>query len=196
MKALVIVDLQNDFLPGGALEVPEGDIIVERINDILNNYDLIIATKDWHPEDHISFASNHKNKDVGDVINYEGINQILWPDHCIQKSPGSDFPKNFNSSKIKKIIYKGQNSNIDSYSAFYDNAKDASTGLADFLRIKKVEKVDFVGLATEYCVKFTALDSVSEGFYTRVITKCTKGLNENDCKLAFDEMRDKGIVLI
>ncbi len=196
MKTLVIVDLQNDFLPGGALEVPDGDIIVERINDILNNYDLIIATKDWHPEDHISFASNHKNKDVGDVINYEGINQILWPDHCIQKSPGSDFPKNFNSSKIKKIIYKGQNSNIDSYSAFHDNSKNASTGLADFLRIKKVEKVDFVGLASEYCVKFTALDSVSEGFYTRVITKCTKGLNENDCKLAFDEMRDKGIVLI
>ena len=181
MKALVIVDLQNDFLPGGALEVPEGDIIVERINDILNNYDLIIATKDWHPEDHISFASNHKNKDVGDVINYEGTNQILGPDHCIQKSPGSDFPKNFNSSKIKKIIYKGQNSNIDSYSAFYDNSKNASTGLADFLRIKKVEKVDFVGLASEYCVKFTALDSVREGFYTRVITKCTKGLNENDC---------------
>ena len=98
--------------------------------------------------------------------------------------------------KIKKIIYKGQNSNIDSYSAFYDNAKDASTGFTDFLRIKKVEKVDFVGLATEYCVKFTALDSVSEGFYTRVITKCTKGLNEYDCKIAFDEMRDKGIVLI
>ena len=91
---------------------------------------------------------------------------------------------------------KGQKSNIDSYSAFYDNAKDASTGLADFLRIKKVEKVDFVGLATEYCVKFTALDSVREGFYTRVITKCTKGLNEDECKLAFDEMRDKGIVLI
>ena len=196
MKALVIVDLQNDFLPGGALEVPEGDMIVEKINDILDNYDLIIATKDWHPKDHISFASKHKNKDVGDVINSEGINQILWPDHCIQNSPGSDFPKNFNSSKIKKIIYKGQNSNIDSYSAFYDNDKDASTGLTDFLRIKKVEKVDFVGLATEYCVKFTALDSVSEGFYTRVITKCTKGLNEYDCKLAFDEMRDKGIVLI
>ena len=196
MKALVIVDLQNDFLPGGALEVPEGDMIVEKINDILDNYDLIIATKDWHPKDHISFASKHKNKDVGDVINYEGINQILWPDHCIQKSPGSDFPKNFDSSKIKKIIYKGQNSNIDSYSAFYDNDKDASTGLTDFLRIKKVEKIDFVGLATEYCVKFTALDSVSEGFYTRVITKCTKGLNEYDCKLAFDEMRDKGIVLI
>ena len=196
MKALVIVDLQNDFLPGGALEVPEGDMIVEKINDILDNYDLIIATKDWHPKDHISFASKHKNKDVGDVINYEGIDQILWPDHCIQKSPGSDFPKIFNSSIIKKIIYKGQNSNIDSYSAFYDNSKDASTGLTDFLRIKKVEKVDFVGLATEYCVKFTALDSVSEGFYTRVITKCTKGLNENDCKLAFDEMRDKGIVLI
>jgi len=171
-------------------------MIVEKINDILDNYDLIIATKDWHPKDHISFASNHKNKDVGDVINSEGINQILWPDHCIQNSPGSDFPKNFNSSKIKKIIYKGQNSNIDSYSAFYDNDKDASTGLTDFLRIKKVEKVDFVGLATEYCVKFTALDSVSEGFYTRVITKCTKGLNEYDCKLAFDEMRDKGIVLI
>ena len=99
LKALVIVDLQNDFLPGGALEVPEGDMIVKKINDILDNYDLIIATKDWHPKDHISFASKHKNKDVGDVINYEGINQILWPDHCIQKSPGSELtPKNFDLS--------------------------------------------------------------------------------------------------
>tara|TARA_A100000164_G_scaffold125379_1_gene111260 strand:- start:1318 stop:1908 length:591 start_codon:yes stop_codon:yes gene_type:complete len=196
LKALVIVDLQNDFLPGGTLEVPGGDEIVEKINDILDNYDLIIATKDWHPKDHISFASNHKNKNVGDVIISEGINQILWPDHCVQQSSGSDFPKNFNNSKINKIIYKGQNSNIDSYSAFFDNAKDSSTGLTDFLRIKKVEKVDFVGLATEYCVKFTALDSVNEGFYSRVITKCTRGLNNNDCKLAFNEMRDKGIVLI
>ena len=196
MKALVIVDLQNDFLPGGTLEVPEGDKIIDKINDILDNYDLIIATKDWHPKDHISFASNHKNKYVGDIISSKGINQILWPDHCVQQSSGSDFPENLNSSKIKKIIYKGQNPNIDSYSAFYDNAKDASTGLTDFLKERKIEKVDYVGLATEYCVKFTALDSVNEGFYTRVITKCTKGLNENNCKLAFDEMRNKGIVLI
>ena len=196
MKALVIVDLQNDFLPGGSLAVPEGDQIIESINETMDNYDLIIATKDWHPLDHISFASNHQNKKVGDKIRINNIDQILWPNHCVQESFGSEFPKSLNFSKIKKVIYKGQNPNIDSYSGFYDNFKEASTGLTNFLKENKVEKVDFVGLATEFCVKFTALDSVREGFYTRVITKCTKGIDELECKKAFEEMRSEGIVLI
>tara|TARA_B100001057_G_scaffold431930_1_gene459750 strand:- start:648 stop:1238 length:591 start_codon:yes stop_codon:yes gene_type:complete len=196
LKALVIVDIQNDFLPGGSLPVPEGDKIINSINEIMDDYDLIIATKDWHPSDHISFASNHQNKKVGDLININKVDQILWPNHCVQESFGSEFPKNLDFSKVHKVIYKGQNSNIDSYSGFFDNNKDSSTGLSEFLKEKKVEKVDFVGLATEYCVKFTALDSVKEGFYSRVITKCTKGLDELECKNAFDEMRLEGIVLI
>lgn len=141
MKALVIVDIQNDFLPGGSLPVPEGDKIINSINEIMDDYDLIIATKDWHPSDHISFASNHQNKKVGDVININKVDQILWPNHCVQESFGSEFPKNLDFSKVHKVIYKGQNSNIDSYSGFFDNNKDSSTGLSDFLKEKKLKKL-------------------------------------------------------
>ena len=120
----------------------------------------------------------------------------MWPNHCIQDSDGSNFPVELDSNKIDKVIYKGMDSGIDSYSGFFDNAKNKSTGLSEFLKEKKVEKIDYVGLATEYCLKFTALDSVSEGFYTRVITKCIRGIDSNDCRFAFEEMRSQGIVLI
>ena len=196
MKTLLIIDVQNDFLPGGSLAVPEGNLIIERINDIMENYDLIVATKDWHPKDHISFASSHQDKKVGDIIKVNKNTQILWPDHCIQNEIGSEFPKLLNSSKINKIIYKGSDRNIDSYSGFYDNDKKLSTELSDYLKSKKVEKVDCVGLATEYCVKFTAIDSIREGFYTRVISKCTKGLIDEDIKTSLDEMRSLGIIII
>ena len=196
MKTLLIIDVQNDFLPGGSLAVPEGNLIIERINDIMENYDLIVATKDWHPKDHISFASSHQDKKVGDIIKVNKNTQILWPDHCIQNEIGSEFPKLLNSSKINKIIYKGSDRNIDSYSGFYDNDKKLSTELSDYLKSKKVEKVDCVGLATEYCVKFTAIDSIREGFYTRVISKCTKGLIDKDIKNSLDEMRSLGIIII
>ena len=196
MKTLLIIDVQNDFLPGGSLAVPEGNLIIERINDIMKDYDLIVATKDWHPKDHVSFASNHHGKKVGDSIKVNENTQILWPDHCIQNDIGSEFPKELNSEKINKIIYKGSDKNIDSYSGFYDNDKKLATELNEYLKNKRVEKVDCVGLATEYCVKFTAIDSIREGFYTRVISKCTKGLIEEDIKNSIDEMRSLGNIVI
>jgi nicotinamidase/pyrazinamidase len=196
MKALLVIDVQNDFLPGGKLEIKGGNQIISKINDLMNNYNLIVATKDWHPENHISFSSNHEGKKVGDIIKYNGINQILWPNHCIQESFGSKFPKELNYNKINKIVYKGTNKDIDSYSGFNDNAKDASTELSVFLKDKGVDKLDCVGLATEYCVKHTALDAVKEGFNTRVIMSCTKGLSNNDIKDAINEMRINGIVII
>ncbi len=196
MKALLVIDVQNDFLPGGKLEIKGGNQIISKINDIMNSYNLIVATKDWHPENHISFSSNHEGKNVGDIIKHNGINQILWPNHCIQETFGSKFPKELNHNKINKIIYKGTNKDIDSYSGFNDNAKDTSTELSIFLKDKGVDKLDCVGLATEYCVKHTALDAVKEGFNTRVIMSCTKGLSNNDIKDAINEMRLNGIVII
>ena len=196
MKTLVIVDIQNDFLKGGSLAVPEGEKIIKPINKIIKQYDLVIATKDWHPKNHISFASNHTDKKIGDIINVNGLDQVLWPDHCIQNSFGSDFPEQLDISKLAKVVYKGSDADIDSYSGFYDNANFRSTGLSDYLKSKNINKIDYVGLATDYCLKYTALDSVSEGFKTRVLINCIKGIDEKDCKLALNEMKSKGVELI
>lgn len=196
MKALLVIDIQNDFLPGGSLEVKEGDLIISEINEIMSNYDLIVATKDWHPKNHISFASSHSNKNVGDIVNVNGVKQILWPDHCVQDSYGAKFPHKLNFNKIDEIIYKGTARDVDSYSGFNDNTDGASTELTKFLKDKRVDKLDCVGLATEYCVKHTALDAIQEGFSARVIMRCTKGLSKNDIEDAIDEMRLKGIVII
>lgn len=196
MKALIIIDVQNDFLVNGSLEVPNGNDVIEPINSIMKNYALVVATKDWHPFNHVSFASNHPDKKIGDIIKVDNHDQILWPDHCIQESKGSDFPETLNSKIIKKIIYKGINSQIDSYSGFHDNGKIRSTGLSDFLKTNNVTSVDYVGLATEYCVKFTVLDSIEEGFKTRVIVKGIKGINLEESNKALNEMRLKGIDLL
>ena len=177
MKALVIIDVQNDFLINGSLAVPNGNDVIEPINKIINNYTLVIATKDWHPLDHVSFVSNHLDKKIGDVVKINNIDQILWPEHCVQKSKGSDFPTTLNFKAINKIIYKGTNSQIDSYSGFHDNGKIRSTGLSDYLKANNVTSIDYVGLVTEYCVKFTVFDSIKEGFKTRVILKGIKGIN-------------------
>ncbi len=196
MKTLVIVDIQNDFLKGGSLAVPEGEKIIKPINKIIKQYDLVIATKDWHPKNHISFASNHSDKKIGDIINVNGVDQVLWPDHCIQNSYGSDFPEQLDISKLAKVIYKGSDANIDSYSGFFDNGHFRSTGLSDYLKSKYVYKIDYVGLATDYCLKYTAIDSVSEGFKTRVLINCIKGIEEKGCELALNEMKSKGVELI
>ena len=163
---------------------------------IIKQYDLVIATKDWHPKNHISFASNHSDKKIGDIINFNGVDQVLWPDHCIQNSYGSDFPEQLDISKLAKVIYKGSDANIDSYSGFFDNGHFRSTGLSDYLKSKYVYKIDYVGLATDYCLKYTAIDSVSEGFKTRVLINCIKGIEEKGCELALNEMKSKGIELI
>ena len=196
MKALIIIDVQNDFLVNGSLEVPNGNDVIEPINSIMKNYALVVATKDWHPFNHVSFASNHPDKKIGDIIKVDNHDQILWPDHCIQESKGSDFPETLNSKIIKKIIYKGINSQIDSYSGFHDNGKIRSTGLSNYLRAKNVTSVDYVGLVTEYCVKFTVFDSINEGFETRVILSAIKGINIKESNQALTEMKKKGANLL
>ena len=196
MKALAIIDVQNDFLINGSLEVHDGNDVIEPINQIINNYALVVATKDWHPLDHVSFASNHPGKKAGDVVKVNGHEQILWPDHCVQETKGSNFPETLNYKIINKIIYKGIDPKIDSYSGFHDNGKIRSTGLSDYLRANDVESIDYVGLATEYCVKFTVFDSIEEGFKTRVILKGIKGIDFKESKNALNEMQSKGIDLL
>ena len=163
---------------------------------MMKNYELVVATKDWHPLNHVSFASNHAGKKIGDFIKVNNLDQILWPDHCVQKSKGSDFPETLNYEKINKVFCKGINSQIDSYSGFYDNAKIRSTGLSDYLNAKNVTSIDFVGLVTEYCVKFSVLDSIEENFKTRVILKGIKGINIEESNKALNEMKSKGVDLL
>ena len=196
MNALILIDIQNDFLPGGSLEVPKGDEIIDNVNFIMDNYNIVVATKDWHPKDHISFASNHKNKNVGQIIKINNLDQMLWPDHCIKDSKGSEFPKKLNAHKIHKIFYKGVDSDIDSYSGFYDNGKIRSTGLSNFLKKSNINQVDIVGLATDYCVKYSSIDAYNEGFKTKVLCSCVRGISVQTTEIAFKEMKDMGISII
>src|SRR6056297_2006586 len=169
MDALIIVDVQNDFLPGGSLAVPDGDKIVPVINTLQDKFELVVATQDWHPEDHGSFASNHEGKEPFDKTLREGLEQILWPDHCLQSSKGADFTGKLNNKRIEAIFRKGMEKQIDSYSGFFDNGKKKATGLADYLRGRGVERVFIAGLAADVCVGFTTLDALELGFETFVI---------------------------
>ena len=164
MKTLIIVDVQNDFMPGGALEVREGDKIVPVINRILPKFDLVVATQDWHPANHKSFAINHANKKEFEVIQLHGLEQKLWPPHCIQGTPGADFHRDLNMKPVEAIFRKGMDKEIDSYSGFYDNGHKKSTGLAGYLKEKNAEDLYFCGLAADICVYFTILDALREGF--------------------------------
>ena len=191
MKALILVDIQNDFLPGGALAVPKGDEVIPVANRIAPRFDLVVATQDWHPRDHGSFAANHPGKKVGDVIGLHGLPQVLWPVHCVQGTAGAEFAPALDVSRVRRVFQKGTDPAIDSYSGFFDNGHRRSTGLADYLREQGVTQVFVMGLATDYCVKFTALDAVRAGLKTTLIEDGCRGVNlrPGDSEAAVAEMR-------
>jgi nicotinamidase/pyrazinamidase len=192
VKALLLIDIQNDFLPGGTLAVPRGDKIIPVVNKLQNYFELVVATQDWHPKDHKSFASNHKNKKPFDVIDSNGLEQILWPDHCVQGTKGADFSSQLSINKMEAIFRKGTNPEIDSYGGFYDNYHLKSTGLADYLRGKKVDEIYVTGLAGDICVYWTALDGLTEGFKTYIIEDATSPLNVEEFKKTNKHFKEKG----
>lgn len=192
MKTLVIIDLQNDFTPGGSLAVPGGNEIVATVNRLQHEFDLVVATQDWHPRDHSSFAANHLNKKEFEKIEWEGLEQVLWPIHCVQNSNGANFHAGLETARIEAIFRKGTNTEIDSYSGFYDNAHLKSTGLAGYLKDKGANELYFCGLAAEYCVYFSIMDSLQEGFSAVLIEDATRALNLPDFTKAKREILDKG----
>ncbi len=198
MKALIIVDVQNDFCPGGALEVREGDQVVPVINRLQPRFDLVVATQDWHPANHGSFAANHPGRRPGEVVELAGLPQILWPVHCVQDTYGAELHPALDRSRIARVIHKGTDPAIDSYSGFFDNGRRAATGLEQYLRERNVDEVYVCGLATDYCVKATALDARSLGFKTSLIEDAARGveLRPGDVQRAIDEMRSAGVEIV
>jgi nicotinamidase/pyrazinamidase len=196
-NALILVDLQNDFVPGGALGVPQGDAVIPIANRLIRSgvFDLVIATQDWHPRDHGSFAANHRGKTPGDVVNLNGLRQILWPVHCVQNTRGAEFVAGLEIGGVDKIIQKGTDPWIDSYSAFFDNAHRKSTGLDRYLKARNITDVYLAGLATDYCVKFSALDARRLGFVVHVIEDACRGVNlrHGDVDAAIEQMRSIGV---
>lgn len=194
-SALILVDLQNDFLPGGALAVPQGDEVIAIANRLQPYFHLIVATQDWHPANHGSFASQYDDRSVGEVIDLHGLPQVLWPDHCVQGSDGAELCKSLNLRSISRVFPKGTQRHRDSYSGFFDNGGEHETGLASYLRERKVTDVYLLGLATDYCVRATALDSCKLGFRTWLIQDACRGveLTPGDCAAAIQEMTKAGV---
>lgn len=196
MKTLIIVDPQIDFMPGGALPVPDGDRIIPVINRILPNFDLVIATQDWHPERHQSFAVNHPGKNEFDVIELDGLEQTLWPVHCVQGTPGAEFHSDLETRPIEAIFRKGMEEGIDSYSGFYDNGHRKSTGLTGYLKEKGTTDLYFCGLAADICVYFTLKDALQEGFSSHLIEDAAIPLNQTDYMEIKEELRSRGAKII
>lgn len=200
MKALLIIDVQNGFCPGGNLPVPDGDKVVPVINQLIEegSYDLVVASQDWHPADHGSFASQHPGARPFDMGTLSGQPQVLWPDHCVQTTPDADFHPDLNTHAIDYIQQKGENPAVDSYSAFRDNDQAAVTGLAGYLKAQQVKELDICGLATDYCVKFSALDARDMLPDVKVcfIEDASRGIDPNGVTAAIAEMREKGVAII
>ncbi|HEX6226521.1 MAG TPA: bifunctional nicotinamidase/pyrazinamidase [Chryseolinea sp.] len=192
MTALILVDIQNDFMPGGALPVPFGDEIIPLVNELQNAFSLIVATQDWHPGNHKSFASNHDNRRAFEKIELHGIEQVLWPDHCIQGSVGAQIHSSLELNRVEAIFRKGMDAEIDSYSAFYDNGYKKNTGLAGYLRERRIKKVFVCGLAADYCVYYTAKDSLKENFETYVIEDATRAIDTNGFVKAKESILSSG----
>ena len=196
MKTLLIIDVQNDFMPIGSLPVPNGDKIVSIINEIQPKFDLVIATQDWHPEDHISFASNHNGASPFNEIKIKGQPQILWPNHCVQGSKGAELHPKLNTLKCETIFRKGTDKEIDSYSAFYDNGHLKSTGLAGYLKEKGTTQLFICGLAADICVYYSIRDAVKEGFDCFFIEDASEALDNEDFKKIKEDMIDMGVKII
>lgn len=189
MKALLLVDIQNDFLEHGALAVPHANEIIPVVNQIILDFDLVVATQDWHPDNHKSFASQHCDKNVFDQIDLYGLNQTLWPNHCVQGTFGAEFHKDLNTNPISVVFRKGMNPDIDSYSGFFDNGKKYDTGLLAFLQAKQVTEVYVSGLAGDFCVQYTANDALQAGFKTFMIDEAIRSIDSNN----FDSIKQQFI---
>lgn len=196
-QALLIVDVQNDFLPGGALPAPGGDEVIPVINRLIDEFPLVIASKEVHPKEHVSFATTHEKK-AGERVRVDEFEQILWPDHCVEGSFGAEFPVSLNTQGIDRVIEKGIDPSIDSYSAFFDNLHRRDTGLDALLRSLEVNDLLIVGIATDYCVKYTALDACALGYSTSVDLAGCRGieLEAGDVDRACWEMELAGVQLI
>lgn len=194
MRALLVVDVQNDFMPFGSLPVRDGDQVVPVANALASAFDLVVATQDWHPASHGSFASNHPGASPGDVVELGGVEQVLWPDHCVQNSPGASFHSGLDVARISAVVRKGTDPDIDSYSGFFDNGHRKDTGLAELLRETGVTDIWIAGLTTDYCVKFTALDGVELGFGVTIVSDGVRAVNlaAGDGAAALRAMRDAG----
>ena len=192
MNALLLIDIQNDFMPGGRLAVPDGDAILPLVNALQPQFDLVVASQDWHPAGHRSFASSHPDHAAYDEITWQGLPQMLWPDHCVQATPGADLHSTLDTRRVEAIFRKGTDPDIDSYSAFFDNGHRKATGLATYLRGRGVTRVYLAGLAADYCVYFSAKDALAEGFETIVLAEATRAISVEGWAAAQADLRQRG----
>lgn len=198
MRALLVIDVQNDFCPGGALAVAEGDLVVAKANMLMPQYDLVVATQDWHPGDHGSFASSHPGKKPYDMGELGGLPQVMWPAHCVQGTAGASFHSGLDVAHFDHVTRKGTDRGIDSYSGFFDNGHKKQTDLQQYLKDQGVNEVDIIGLATDYCVKFTAIDAVTLELKTRVLKDACRGVNvrPNDVDNALADLAKAGVKVV
>ena len=198
MHALLLVDLQNDFLSGGALSVPNGEAVIPIANRLMARFQTVVASQDWHPADHASFAAQHPGHDVGETVELKGCRQVLWPVHCVQDSRGAGFAASLNTDRITRVVQKGTDREIDSYSAFFDNDHLKQTELHDYLQSMEVTALTVLGLATDYCVKFTVLDALDLSYKVTVVVDAIRGvdLREGDCVAALQEMSAAGAMMV
>ncbi|MEP3279794.1 MAG: bifunctional nicotinamidase/pyrazinamidase [Stappiaceae bacterium] len=194
--ALIVIDIQNDFCPGGALAIPNGHEVVEPANRMMEKFQTVVLSQDWHPAGHQSFASSHEGKNPMDMIRMPYGDQILWPDHCIQGSPGAEFHADLNTDKANLIVRKGSKSEIDSYSAFFENDQTTTTGLSGYLTSKKIDRIFLLGLAAEFCVGFSALDGLKEGLKVCVFEDAIRSLGGDHYETMLKTQTDAGVQFI
>ena len=196
-KALLVIDVQNDFCPAGALEVAGGNEIIPYINEEMAKYECVVLTQDWHPKGHSSFATSHEGKNPLELIKMPYGDQVLWPDHCVQGSKGAEFHPDLNIEQANAIIRKGSNPFIDSYSAFFENDRKTPTGLDGYLKSLEIEKINLVGLATDFCVNYSAQDAANLGYKVSLLEKMCRAIDLNgSLAAAKSEMQNCGVEFI